>query len=55
VDSTGTNQNANFSIVFVSGSGEGFLPSSSAAKGTYTINVTYPGTTIVGTATLMVN
>lgn len=55
VDSTGTNQNASFSIAFVSGSGEGFLPSSSAAKGTYTINVTYPSTTIVGTATLIVN
>jgi hypothetical protein len=55
VDSTGTNQNASFSIAFVSGSGEGFLPSSSAAKGTYTIKVTYPSTTIVGTATLIVN
>ena len=55
VDSTGTNQNASFSIAFVSGSGEGFLPSSSAAKGTYKINVTYPSTTIVGTATLVVN
>ena len=55
VDSTGTNQNANFSISFISGSGEGFLPSSSAAKGTYTIKVTYPSTTVVGTATLTVN
>jgi hypothetical protein len=55
VDSSGTNQNSNFSISFVSGSGEGFLPSSSATVGTYTINVTYPGTTVVGTATLTVN
>jgi len=55
VDSTGTNQNANFSIAFVSGSGEGFLPGSSAAQGAYTINVTYPGTNVVGKATLTVN
>jgi len=55
VDASGTNQNANFSIAFVSGSGEGFLPSSAAAKGTYTINVTYPGTNAVGKATLTVN
>lgn len=51
----GTNQNSNFSISFVAGSGEGFLPASSAAVGTYTINVTYPGTTVVGTASLTVN
>ena len=55
VDTTGANQNSNFSIAFVSGSGEGFLPSSSAAKGTYTINVTYPSTNVVGKATLTVN
>jgi hypothetical protein len=55
VDSSGTNQNANFSIAFVAGSGEGFLPSSSAAIGTYTINVTYPGTNVIGKATLTVN
>jgi hypothetical protein len=55
VDSSGTNQNANFSIQFVAGTGEEFLPSSSAAKGTYTIDVTYPGTTVVGKATLTVN
>ena len=55
LDSSGTNQNSNFSISFVAGSGEGFLPASSAAAGTYTINVTYPGTTVVGTATLTVN
>ena len=56
LDSTNTNQNANFSITFVpgAGGGESFLPSSSAALGTYTINVTYPGTTAVGTAKLTV-
>jgi hypothetical protein len=54
LDSTNTNQNANFSISFVSGLGESFLPSSAAVPGTYTINVTYPGTTAVGTATLNV-
>jgi hypothetical protein len=55
VDASGTNQNANFSISFVAGSGEGFLPSSAATPGTYTINVTYPGTNVVGKATLTVN
>jgi hypothetical protein len=55
VDSSGTNQNVNFSIQFVAGSGEEFLPSSSAAIGTYTINVTYPGTNVIGKATLTVN
>lgn len=55
VDSSGTNQNANFAIAFVAGSGEGFLPSSAATVGTYTINVTYAGTTAVGKATLTVN
>jgi hypothetical protein len=54
LDSTNTNQNANFSISYVAGSGESFLPSSSAAVGTYTVNATYPGTTAVGKATLTV-
>lgn len=56
VDSTNTNRNASFSISFLpgAGGGEGFLPSSSAALGIYTINVTYPGTTAVGTAKLTV-
>jgi hypothetical protein len=53
-DSTNTNQNGEFSISYVAGSGEGFLPST-APVGTYTINVTYPGTTAVGKATLTVN
>jgi hypothetical protein len=55
VDASGTNQNASFSISFVSGQGESFLPSSAATRGTYTINVTYPGTTVVGKATLTVS
>jgi len=57
LDSTNTNQNASFSISYVpgAGGGESFLPSSAAAIGTYTINVTYPGTTAVGTAKLTVN
>jgi hypothetical protein len=55
VDASGTNQNASFSISFVSGQGESFLPSSAATPGTYTINVTYPGTTVVGKATLTVS
>jgi trimeric autotransporter adhesin len=54
VDSTNTNQNTNFSISFVDGAGESFLPSSLAPLGTYTVNVTYPGTTAVGTAKLTV-
>ncbi|MFZ0864629.1 MAG: Ig-like domain-containing protein [Candidatus Sulfotelmatobacter sp.] len=53
VDSSGTNQNANFTISLTS-SGEGFLPLSTATAGTYTIVVTYPGTNITGTATLTV-
>jgi Bacterial Ig-like domain (group 2) len=55
VDSSNTNQNANFSIAYVAGSGEQFLPSSSATPGTYTIVVTYPGTTATGKATLIVS
>ncbi len=55
VDSTGTDQNANFSISFAAGTGEEFLPTSSATAGTYSIVVTYPGTTATGKATLIVN
>jgi len=56
LDSTGTNQNGEFTISYQSGTGfgEGFLPSSLAAAGTYTISVTYPGTNAVGTAKLTV-
>ena len=53
-DSTGTDQTANFSIGFVAGQGEGFEPLSGATAPSYTIVVTYPGTTIVGKATLNV-
>ena len=55
VDSGGTNQNANFAISYVAGSGEQFLPGSSATAGTYSIVVTYPGTTATGKASLTVN
>jgi Bacterial Ig-like domain (group 2) len=54
-DQTGTDQSANFSIGFVTGFGEGFLPLSTAALGKYTVVVTYPGTAQVGTATLTVD
>ena len=52
VDSSGTDQTSNFTLTFIQGSGEGFLPSSSAAVGTYTVQATYSG--IVGKATLNV-
>ena len=53
VDSMGADQSSNFSISFVSGSGESFLPNSNVAVGTYTVKATYTG--ITGTATLNVN
>ena len=53
-DSTGTDQTSNFTLSFVAGSGEGFLPSSTATLPKYTVVVTYPGTNIVGKATLNV-
>jgi hypothetical protein len=52
VDSSLTDQTANFTLSFVAGSGEGFLPSSSAATGVYTVRATYNG--VVGTAQLNV-
>jgi hypothetical protein len=54
VDSTNTDQTANFSLSYVSGFGEGFAPTTSASVGTYTVMITYPGTTAVGKATLTV-
>jgi trimeric autotransporter adhesin len=51
-DSTGADQTANFAIGFVAGQGEGFEPLTGATSPSYTIVVTYPGTTIVGKATL---
>ena len=55
VDSTGTDQTANFSPSFVSASlGEAITPNSgSVTTGTYTVEATYNG--IVGKATLNVN
>jgi trimeric autotransporter adhesin len=53
LDSTGTDQTANFTLTYVLGSGEGFLPSSAVATGVYTVEATYNG--IVGKATLNVN
>jgi hypothetical protein len=52
VDSTGTNQTSNFTLSYVSGKGEGFLPTGSASVGTYTVEATYSN--VVGTATLNV-
>lgn len=52
VDSTGADQTANFTLSFLAGSGEGFLPSSTLAGGTYTVKATY--NTIVGSASLIV-
>jgi hypothetical protein len=51
-DSTNTNQTANFSISYVSGCGESFLPSSTVTPGTFSVQAGYAGTTIIGKATL---
>lgn len=53
-DSTNTDQTANFSISFVSGQGESFLPGTSAIAGTYSVVASYSSTTITGKATLSV-
>lgn len=53
LDSTNTDQTAKFALSFVSGPGEGFSPTTAAA-GTYTVNISYPGTAITGKATLTV-
>ncbi len=57
LDSSNTDQTANFSLSYVAGSGfgEGFVPITGAAVGTYTVRASYPGTTAVGTATLTVS
>jgi len=57
LDSTNTDQTANFTLGFVSGAGfgESFLPSSTVVPGTFTVNIAYPGTTATGRATLNVN
>jgi hypothetical protein len=53
-DPSGTDQTANFSISYVTGSGEGFVPLTTATEPSYTVIATYPGTTAVGKATLNV-
>lgn len=52
VDSTGTDQTANFTFSFLAGSGEGIVPTSSATVGTYTVKATYAN--VAGTAILNV-
>jgi Bacterial Ig-like domain (group 2) len=52
-DSTNTDQTANFSLSFVAGQGESFLPTTAAA-GTYSVVASYSSTTITGKATLNV-
>jgi hypothetical protein len=52
VDSTGFDQTSNFTIAFVEGKGEGFLPGSNVNSGAYTIRATY--NSVVGTAVLNV-
>jgi hypothetical protein len=62
-DSTNTDQTANFTLSFVSGTGtgtgEGFLPNSGVTPGTYTVTATYTSGTLtvksVPPATLNVN
>jgi hypothetical protein len=53
-DPGNTLQDANFTIQFVSGSGEGFSALSTATSQTYTIKVSYPNTTVIGTAQLVI-
>jgi hypothetical protein len=52
-DSTNTDQTANFSLSFVPGQGESFLPTTATA-GTYSVVASYSSTTITGNATLNV-
>jgi len=52
VDSGGTDQTSNFTLGFIATKGEGFLPTSSATVGTYTVKASYNN--VVGTATLNV-
>ncbi len=51
-DGTGADQTAQFSLSFVSGSGEGIAAQSTTPVGTYTVKATYSG--VVGTASLNV-
>lgn len=52
VDSTGFEQTSNFTIAFVEGKGEGFLPGSSVNSGNYSVRAAY--SSVVGMATLNV-
>jgi hypothetical protein len=53
-DPSGTDVTAEFSLSFVSGTGEEITPLSTAQLPSYTVVASYPGTTAVGTATLNV-
>ena len=55
LDSSNVNQNANFTIQFVSGLGEEFVPLTTATSGDYKVVASYAGTTVTGSATLHVN
>lgn len=52
VDSTGFDQTSNFTMGFVEGKGEGFLPGSNVNSGTYTVRAAY--NSVVGMALLNV-
>jgi Bacterial Ig-like domain (group 2) len=52
VDSSGFDQTSNFTVAFVTGKGEGFLPDSNVSSGIYTVRAAY--NSVVGTATLNV-
>lgn len=43
VDSSGLGQTSNFTLAFVLGKGEGFLPASSANQGIYDVRASYNG------------
>lgn len=57
IDSTGADQTANFTLSFVSGSGEGFVATSSVTgvPGTFTVKATYQGIVSTQTKNLNVN
>jgi hypothetical protein len=52
VDSTGFDQTSKFTVAFMTGEGEGFLPGSNVNPGTYTVRAAY--NSAIGTATLNV-
>ena len=53
VSLNGVDQTSNFTLTYVAGSGEGFLPGGSVTTGNYTVQATYNG--VSGTATLNIN